>query len=109
MNNKSRNGLLMIAGGYLVYLGIKLMRDVMNEDVSNSLIFLICAVFFMVVGALIVFYYVKNMIKLNAQESEAAEEEEEAEGIESAEEAQDIVEEIKAEESQETAAEDQAE
>jgi len=109
MNNKSRNGLMMIAGGYLVYLGIKLMRDVMNEDVSNSLIFLICAVFFMVVGALIVFYYVKNMIKLNAQESEAAEEEEEAEGIESAEEAQDIVEEIEAEESQETAAEDQAE
>ena len=74
MNSKSRSGLMIIAGGYLVYLGFKLMRDVINKDTGNSMVFMICAIFFMVVGALIAIYYVKNMLRLNAEESEAEEE-----------------------------------
>lgn len=76
MNSKSRSGMMIIAGGYLVYLGVKLMRDVINDGVGNSLVFMICAVFFMVVGALVTIFYVKNMIKLNAEEAEETEEEE---------------------------------
>lgn len=79
MNSKSRSGLMIIAGGYLVYLGFKLMRDVINKDTGNFMLFMICAIFFMVVGALIAIYYVKNMLRLNAEETEA-EEETETEG-----------------------------
>lgn len=88
MSNKSRSGLMVIAGGYLVYLGIKLMMDIVNGDVDSSPLIMICAIFFMAAGALAVIFYVRLMLKQNKADAEANEdtEENEAEDVGEAEE-----------------------
>jgi len=80
---------MVIAGGYLVYLGVKLMMDIVNDKINSSPLIMICAIFFMAAGALAVIFYVRLMLKQNKADAEAnedaEEENEDTEEIEAAE------------------------
>jgi len=73
---------MVIAGGYLVYLGVKLMMDIVNDKINSSPLIMICAIFFMAAGALAVIFYVRLMLKQNKADAEANEDTEDTEDTE---------------------------
>ncbi|MDL2295326.1 hypothetical protein LJC18_00715 [Lachnospiraceae bacterium OttesenSCG-928-E19] len=76
MNDKTRSSLMALAGGYLVYMGVKLVRDILQEKPDNAIFFMAFGILFAVIGAAAAFYYIKRVLKLNAQEKAEAELEE---------------------------------
>ena len=65
-NDKSRNTILAIAGGYLIYLGISLIGDAIKSEFADGVLPIIFGVFFIVVGAIVL--YVKGKVILSKTE-----------------------------------------
>ncbi|MGO5053531.1 hypothetical protein ACTQ6A_13675 [Lachnospiraceae bacterium LCP25S3_G4] len=76
MNDKSRNILRLIVGGYLIYLGGSLFMDVLKEKPNNYVLFLIAGVFFIAVGGIIIFLNLKSALHSSTNTEEESEEEE---------------------------------
>lgn len=53
MNERGRITIRIIAGGYLAYLGIDLIRNVITGKPDNALIFGAVGVLFLIVGAVV--------------------------------------------------------
>ena len=51
-NDKSRNTLLAVAGGYLIYLGISLVGDAIKSEFADGILPIIFGVFFIVAGCI---------------------------------------------------------
>lgn len=80
MNNKGRDVLLLIAGGYLVYQGVQLISSVKTDQPDNAMFFMIVAVVFILVGGVYTISRILAMMKapyeeaLKNQEAESDEE-----------------------------------
>lgn len=89
MNEKSWLILRIVACLYVIYQGIQLVRGMLTDKPENMVIMMTVGIFFIVVGAAIVIFSLKDLKKLNkrmAEEAELAEESEdemEQEGAES--------------------------
>lgn len=57
------NIMRLIAGGYLVYLGVTLVKDVITNDPENGTFFMAMGVIFIVAGTGIVILKLKEHIK----------------------------------------------
>lgn len=91
MQTKGRIMLMVIAGGYLAYLGGGLVSDAMKERPENYILYTVVGVLFLVIGAACCLFNLKKYIKheyrdpfKDAIEEEEAEEKpsEEAEALE---------------------------
>lgn len=79
-NGKSRNTMMLIAGGYLVYLGYTLISDVVTTEMDNEILFVVFGVLFILAGGYVVFQRGRDLIQLNYEalaEPEESEEDEE--------------------------------
>ena len=89
MNNKSRSGLMVIAGGYLVYLGFNLIKDVMKgAESGGSIWFAVAGGLFILIGAAAAIMNIKRLLAERQEAEEIAENEaeEQMETIEQSEE-----------------------
>lgn len=68
---KSRLVLRILAGGYLIYLGIDLLTTLKEQTIS-PVISIGCALLFMAVGAVLLFFSIRTM--KNGEYKEAMEE-----------------------------------
>lgn len=91
MQTKGRIMLMVIAGGYLAYLGGGLVSDAMKERPENYILYTVVGVLFLVIGAACCLFNLKKYIKheyrdpfKDAIEEEEAEEKpsDEAEALE---------------------------
>ena len=76
---KSRLVLRILAGGYLIYLGIDLISTLKEQTIS-PVISIGCALLFMAVGAVLLFVSLRSM--KNGEYNEAMEEKSESENEE---------------------------
>ena len=76
LNRRGRNGLLVIAGGYLVYTGFNLIKDILEKSPENSVLFIGAGAIFMIIGVLTVIHYAKAMMKADKEEKAALEDSE---------------------------------
>lgn len=87
-NDNIKDLIRVIAGGYLIYLGIKLAMDMANgeSDPNYQIVFIAAIVIFIAAGAWILFTTAKAFIAANkAGQSEVASEAEEADSSETEE------------------------
>lgn len=77
MNEKSRLILRVVAGLYLAYLGIQMIRGLIADRPENFAFMAAMAVIFIVVGIGFVIFSAKNVIALKNEEPETEQEGEE--------------------------------
>lgn len=63
MNNKTRQGIWLAAGAYLVYTGFQLVADMLKDRPDNYAGFMAAGIIFMVFGAAVVIRSIKAMRK----------------------------------------------
>lgn len=63
MSDNARHGLWMVAGGYLAFNGIDLIRNVMNEKPDNYILFSVAGVLFILFGLFMVVQAIKGLRK----------------------------------------------
>jgi|GEM_PF-1793723 len=76
-NSRARNWIRVIAGGYIVYLGVQLIYAQIKGTEGLNAAFLLCGIVFIVCGGLFCYYGLKR-IKAEAIEAKQAEAEEAA-------------------------------
>lgn len=76
MNERGRITIRIIAGGYLVYLGIDLIRNVITGKPDNALIFGAVGVLFLMVGAVVCVKSIRDYRNCQKAEYEDTEEDE---------------------------------
>ena len=76
MNKKSRFTLYLVAGIYIIYLGIKLMNGYINGEGGNPTVSLIGGIAYLVVGAVL---FVTSIVKMVRAFKEVQDEETESE------------------------------
>lgn len=81
--NKMGNIFRLAAGGYLVYLGIQLIMDAMEQKPSNEMFIIIMSTIFAVVGAFFAVYALKNLFfPKNTDQEEISDANADAQGTE---------------------------
>ena len=85
MNNRTGYGLRIVLGGYLAYLGIRMLIQTVSEKPANMMFMGAMAVLFTVVGIAYVAYSVKKALELKKAEQETEPETETAVEEENAE------------------------
>lgn len=70
MNNRTGYGLRIVLGGYLAYLGIRMLIQTVSEKPANMMFMGAMAVLFTVVGIAYVAYSVKKALELKKAEQE---------------------------------------
>lgn len=70
MNNRTGYGLRIVLGGYLAYLGIRMLIQTVSEKPANMMFMGAMAVLFTVVGIAYVAYSVKKALDLKKAEQE---------------------------------------
>ena len=68
MNNRTGYGLRIVLGGYLAYLGIRMLIQTVNERPANMMFMGAMAVIFSVVGIAYVAYSLKKVWELRKEE-----------------------------------------
>jgi uncharacterized membrane protein len=68
--NKRRSIIWIIAGGYLIYLGVSMFQSVSEEQPTNYMLLFAAAGFFALVGAILVFLGLRSVLS-KPQEEEA--------------------------------------
>ena len=63
MQTKGRIMLMVIAGGYLAYLGGGLVTDAMKEKPENYILYTVVGVLFLIIGAACCLFNLKKYIK----------------------------------------------
>jgi len=63
MNMKPGSIIRLIAGGYVFYLGVQLIRQLQEERPSNMALLMVFAVLFIIVGGGIVIFAVKGVLR----------------------------------------------
>lgn len=63
MSNNTRHGLWLIAGGYLTYNGIDLVRNVIKEKPDNYILFSVAGILFILFGIFMVVQAIKGLRK----------------------------------------------
>ena len=76
MNNRTGYGLRIVLGGYLAYLGIRMLIQTVSEKPANMMFMGAMAVLFTVVGIAYVAYSVKKALELKKAEQEPEQESE---------------------------------
>ena len=76
MNNRTGYGLRIVLGGYLAYLGIRMLIQTVSEKPANMMFMGAMAVLFTVVGIAYVAYSVKKALELKKAEQETEQESE---------------------------------
>lgn len=76
MNERGRITIRIVAGGYLVYLGIDLVRNVVTGKPDNALLFGAVGVLFLIVGAVVFVKSVRDYRNCQKAEYENTEEDE---------------------------------
>ncbi len=71
MNNRTGYGLRIVLGGYLAYLGIRMLIQTVSEKPANMMFMGAMAVLFTVVGIAYVAYSVKKALELKKAEQES--------------------------------------
>ena len=70
----------IIVAGYLIYLGIKLIRDMLSgAEAENPVLFILVGIAFIAVSVFLIVWSIKGMMKAQQEEREAAEAEAEEE------------------------------
>ena len=87
MQTKGRIMLMVIAGGYLAYLGGGLVSDAMKERPENYILYTVVGVLFLVIGAACCLFNLKKYIKHEYRDpfKDAIEEEEAEEDAQASE------------------------
>lgn len=80
-NNNTRNTMMLIAGGYLVYLGYTLVADVIAEEMDNEILFLACGIVFILAGVYVVISRGKDILTVQYDMEETEESDEDAEEL----------------------------
>lgn len=62
MNDKTRRALYVVAGGYLVYLGIQLLSN-RNSGEMNATVSLIGGILFCLFGAGLIVDFIRNILR----------------------------------------------
>ena len=63
MNDKSRMILKMLAGGYILYIGISLLIGVLQTEPNEKVLMIIVSIFFMAVGGTVLYLSVGTLLK----------------------------------------------
>lgn len=63
MNDKSRMILKMLAGGYILYIGISLLIGVLQTEPNEKVLMIIISIFFMAVGGTVLYFSVRALLK----------------------------------------------
>ncbi len=66
----------IIVAAYLIYLGVKLIRDMLSgKEAENPTLFIIIGIAFIAISIFLIVYSVKGIARVQKEEAEAAEEE----------------------------------
>ncbi|MGC4017941.1 MAG: hypothetical protein QM793_01000 [Muricomes sp.] len=84
MNDKGRSVLRIVAGLYLAYLGITMIRGVLEDRPENMVFIIVIAAIFAILGTFFVIWAAKGM--LDNRDQEPPQEQDNSEYIEDAEE-----------------------
>ena len=81
MNDRTRTVLRVLAGGYLAYLGLELLKTMLKEQPDNMMLFVSVGLAFLAIGVALLGYSVSHYIKKDFihQTDESGEEESEEE------------------------------
>ena len=63
MNDKSRMILKMLAGGYILYIGISLLIGILQTEPNEKVLMIIVSIFFMAVGGTVLYLSVGALLK----------------------------------------------
>ena len=89
MNEKSWLIMRIVACLYVIYLGIKLVAGMLTDRPENMVLMMAAGIFFIVAGAAIVIFSVKDLLKLNKRLAEENTKEQDTEAIEEDSESED--------------------
>ena len=73
MNNKTGYGLRIVLGGYLAYLGIRMLIQTINDRPANMMFMGVMAVLFAVVGIAYAVYSLKKVWEMKKEEMKSPE------------------------------------
>ncbi len=73
MNNKTGYGLRIVVGGYLAYLGIRMLIQTVNDRPANMIFMAAMAVIFAVVGIAYAVYCLKKVWKMGKEDTKLQE------------------------------------
>lgn len=73
MNNKTGYGLRIVLGGYLAYLGIRMLIQTVNDRPANMVFMGVMAVLFAVVGIAYAVYSLKKVWEMRKEETKSSE------------------------------------
>lgn len=68
MNQKAAFAIRIVLGGYLAYLGVRIIIEMTNEKPSNMIFMTVAGVFFLVVGAGYAGYCIKKVWEIRQSE-----------------------------------------
>ncbi len=63
-NNKSRDVIMAIAGGYLAYTGVQLIMGALEERQDHYILFILIGAFFVIFGGTVLFLRAKKLLQL---------------------------------------------
>lgn len=72
MNNKSRDIIRIILGGWLVYLGIRILIQVIQNEPSDQMIMAVLAVLFIIIGGGYAAFSVRSFVRAVKSEMDPA-------------------------------------
>ncbi len=97
-NNRSRDVIMAIAGGYLAYTGVQLVLGALEQKQDNYILFIVIGAIFIVFGGTVLFFRAKKLLQIPTVDDNTQEEVEEVTGTEEVSEAKEL--EAKANESE---------
>ena len=80
MNKKAWYTFRIVLGGYLAWLGIRMLIEMVNEKPNNMVFMCVMSVIFILIGLAYAIYYVKKMFDLKKEDHRIAEGETEKSG-----------------------------
>ena len=69
--SKGRYIIRLIAGGYLVYLGMQIIQSIQEDPPNHYMIMYILSIFFIIVGIGIVLFSLRTLHKMNQEEKKS--------------------------------------
>ena len=69
MNKKAWYTFRIVLGGYLAWLGIRMLIEMVNEKPNNMVFMCVMSVIFILIGLAYAIYYVKKMFDLKKRHS----------------------------------------
>ena len=68
MNKKAWYTFRIVLGGYLAWLGIRMLIEMVNEKPNNMVFMCVMSVIFILIGLAYAIYYVKKMFDLKKED-----------------------------------------